>query len=85
MKTGHKITLELPDEVLTELADFKKRANITDTKTAVFTLIRYALSLPQYFKNFDWEAAEKEADAEIASGKVKSFNTVDDFLADLKA
>jgi|APFre7841882590_1041340.scaffolds.fasta_scaffold104478_1 hypothetical protein len=85
MKTGRKITLELSDEVFAELADFKKRANISDTKTAIFALIKYALTLPPYFKSFDWELAEKEADDEIASGNVKEFTSLDAFLADLKA
>jgi hypothetical protein len=43
------------------------------------------LTLPPYFKDFDWEKAEKEADAEIKAGKVKSFCSIDDFLVDLKA
>ncbi len=85
MKTAHKITLEIPDEFLKEIADFKKQAHITDDKAAILELIKYALTLPPYFARFDWEKAEEEADADIAAGKVKSFSTVDEFLADLKA
>jgi len=85
MESSHRITLDLPDEIFTELADFKKRANIQDTNAAVYELLRYALTLPPYFKNFDWEKAEEEADTDIAAGNVKTFASVDQFLADLKA
>lgn len=83
MKAGHKITLEIPDDVFKGIAAFRERAHISDDKTAVFELVKYALTLPPYFKGFDWEKAEKEADADIAAGRVKSFSSVDEFLADL--
>jgi hypothetical protein len=35
-------------------------------------LIRHALTLPPYFREFSWERAELEADEEIASGKINS-------------
>ncbi|MGD0283402.1 MAG: hypothetical protein ABSB95_13685 [Dissulfurispiraceae bacterium] len=85
MKAAHKITLDIPDEVFKEIADFRKRAHIGDDKTAVFELVKYALTLPPYFARFDWKKAEEEADADIAAGNVKSFSSVDEFLADLKA
>ena len=85
MKASHKITLEIPDEVFKEIADFRKRTHIGDDRTAVVELIKYALSLPPYFKAFNWEKAEKEADGDIAAGNVKSFSTVEEFLTDLKA
>jgi len=85
MKAGHKITLEIPEKLFEEIADFKKKAHIADSKAAVFSLLKYALTLPPYFKDFDWKKAEKDADAEIKTGKTKRFSSVDDFLADLKA
>lgn len=85
MNTGHKITLEIPDELFEEISDFKRKAHISDAKTAVFRLLKYALTLPPYFKDFDWKKAETDADAEIKAGKVKRFSSADDFLADLKA
>ncbi len=83
MKTGHKITLDIPDELFREIADFKQRSHIKDDKSAAFELIKYALSLPPYFAAFDWQKAEEETDADIAAGRVKSFSSVDAFLADL--
>lgn len=85
MKAAHKITVEIPDEFFREISDFKKREHIKDDKTAVFELIKYALTLPSYFSRFDWKKAEEEAEADIAAGNMKSFSSVDDFLADLRA
>lgn len=85
MEATHKITLDIPDEIFTEISEFKKRANITDDQTAVFELLRYALSFPEYFRNYDWERAEKEADEEIASGRVKTFSSADELLSELNA
>jgi hypothetical protein len=42
-----------------------------------------ALTLPPYFRNFDW--AEAEADADIAAGRVKCFSSVEEAVANLKA
>lgn len=85
MKTSHKITLDIPEELFTEIVAFKKRSHIKDDPSAAFKLIKYALSLPPYFAAFDWQKSEEEADADIAAGRVKSFSSVDDLLADLKA
>lgn len=85
MIASHKITIDIPDDIFDEIAEFKKRANIKDDKSAVFELIKYALSLPEYFKSFDWTAAELEADKDIASGRIKDFFSVDELLVDLKA
>jgi len=84
MKTDRTITLEIPEDMAAELANFKRRSNITDTRAAVFELLKYALTLPPYFRNFDWEKAEAEADADIAAGRVACFTSVEDLLADLK-
>ena len=43
----------------------------------------HKISLPPYFAAFDWQKTEEEADTDITGGRVKSFSTVDDFLADL--
>lgn len=36
-----------------------------------------------YFWTDEWQAAEREADEDIAAGRVKAFDTMDEFLADL--
>ena len=36
-----------------------------------------------YFWTKQWQEAEKEASADIKAGRVKTFNTVDELLADL--
>ena len=85
MKAVHKITMEIPDEIFAGISDFKKKAKIADDAAAIFELVKYALTLPTYFSNFDWKKAEKEADDDIKQGRVKRFSSVDEFLADLKA
>lgn len=37
----------------------------------------------QWFWTEEWQAGEREAQAEIEAGNVKSFNSMEDFLADL--
>jgi hypothetical protein len=85
MKTVHKITMEIPDEIFAGISDFKKKTKIADDAAAIFELVKYALTLPAYFRNFGWKKAEQEADDDIKQGRVKSFSSVDEFLADLKA
>lgn len=36
-----------------------------------------------YFWTDAWQAGEREADADIAAGRVKTFDTMDDLIADL--
>jgi hypothetical protein len=80
----HELTINLSDEILEEIERYKKVRHKKSTDDAVAELIKYALALPPYFKDFDWEKAEAEADKEIAAGKIKSFNSVEDFIIDLK-
>ncbi len=60
MKIDRTITPEIPEDMAAELAKFKQRRNITDTRAAIFELLKYALTQPAYFRNFDWEMAEVE-------------------------
>jgi len=78
------LRITLTDDVFEEIERYKISAKKTNTEEAVTELIKYALTLPPYFNEFDWEKAEAEADREIASGKTKSFDSVEDFIADLK-
>ena len=78
------LTITLTDDVFEEVERYKRSAKKTNTEEAASELIKYALTLPPYFREFDWEKAEAEANKEIASGKIKSFHSVEDFIADLK-
>ncbi|MEC4686665.1 MAG: hypothetical protein VST71_13175 [Nitrospirota bacterium] len=80
----HEVTINLSDEILEEIERYKNVRHKKSIDDAVAELIKYALTFPPYFKYFDWEKAEAEADKEIAAGKTKSFETVEDFIADLR-
>jgi len=75
MATTHKITIDISEELFNEISEFKKSANIADDETAIYRLLKNALFLPEYFKHFAWETAEKEADEDIISGKKKDFSS----------
>ncbi|MBE0426427.1 MAG: hypothetical protein IBX72_07245 [Nitrospirae bacterium] len=79
-----ELTIKIPDDVFDEIERYRKSANKPNTEAAVAELIKYALSLPPYFREFNWEKAEAEADKEIAAGKTRSFDSIEDFLSDLK-
>lgn len=80
----HKLTLTLPDNLITEIDHFKDVTNEPSRSQAIIDLLKYALTLPPYFKSFDWQKAEEEADRDIAKGNFKAFSSAEDFLADLK-
>ena len=85
MTEKHKITLEVPDNIYAGILAFSKNNNIKDSGEAVMELVKHALNLPPYFKDFDWEKAEKEADDEINSGNIVEFSNTDDFLNELNS
>jgi len=80
----HEVTINLSDEILEEIEKYKRLTHKKSIDDTVVELIKYALTLPPYFKDFDWEKAEAEADKEISNGKVKSFDSIEDFISDLK-
>lgn len=79
-----ELTITLSDNIFEEIEKYKKASHKRSTKNAVTELIKYALTLPPYFRDFDWKKAEAEADKEIAAGKTRSFKSAEDFISDLK-
>lgn len=82
---GKKVVVELPNSMFNEVMRFKEELHLKDEQSAIYKLIRYALSLPPYFRDFNWENAETEANSDIASGRVKEFSSADELLTDLNA
>ena len=39
MKAGHRVTIEIPDEMFAGIADFKKKARIADDAAAILELV----------------------------------------------
>ena len=82
MPGTHKGAINLSDDLLDEIDKFKE--NTHKPSRAVAELIKYALTLPPYFKKFNWKQAEKEAGEDIRTGRINSFDSIEDFLIDLK-
>jgi len=82
--TSCKLTISLSNNTLDEIKRYKKVMRKQSIEEAVTELINYALSLPLYFKNFNWKDAEDEANVEILSGKCESFDTLEDFISDIQ-
>lgn len=78
------LKISLSDDMIEEIEKYRKIRNKQSIEETVVDLIDYALKLPRYFMKFDWEKAEDEADHEISSGKTESFDTLEEFIADLK-
>jgi len=77
------LKISLSDDMVGEIERHKKLRHKQSVEETVLDLISYALRLPQYFMKYDWKKAEDEADREISSDKTGSFDTADDFIADL--
>lgn len=75
------LQIKLPNNILEKIEKLRNKKSVEDT---IIDLINYALKMPQYFMEFDWNESEYEADKEISSGLTKSFDNVEDFIADLK-
>ena len=81
---NYKLTIDLTNDMLEEIKRYKNITHKQNIEDTVKELINYALNLPLYFRKYNWEDAEDIADKEIASGKTKSFDTVEDFISDLE-
>ncbi|MBF0377878.1 MAG: hypothetical protein HQK72_10395 [Desulfamplus sp.] len=75
------LQIKLPNNILEKIEKLRNKKSVEDT---IIDLINYALKMPQYFMEFDWNESEYEADKEISAGLTKSFNNVEDFIAELK-
>ena len=79
-----KLLLNIPDNLVEQIDHYKDIAKEPSRSKTIIDLLKYALTLPPYFKDFDWQKAEAEADEAVKKGKIKSFDDTKAFLADLK-
>ena len=79
-----KLTINLSNDLVQEIEHYKEIANEPSRAQAIIDLLKHALTLPPYFRGYDWKKAEAEADKDIAEGRIKSFKSVKELLADLK-
>jgi predicted CopG family antitoxin len=78
------LKISLSDDMVEEIQRYKESSHKQSIEETIIELINNALKLPHYFMKYDWNKAEIEANHEIFLGKTESFDTVDDFIADLK-
>lgn len=76
MSDSRKLCITLPDKLYNEVERYRKSVKARSRSAAVAELLKYAINLPPYFKDFDWEKAEREADIAIKKGDVKTFDSV---------
>ena len=79
-----KLTINLLNDLMKEIEHYKEAADEPSRAQAIIDLLKHALTLPPYFKGYDWKKTEANADKAIAEGRVKSFKSVKELLADLK-
>lgn len=85
MPESRKLCITLPDKLFAEVERFRKSVKARSRSAAVVELIKYAISLPPYFKDFDWEKMEEEADMAIKKGEVKTFDSLEKLIKHLDA
>lgn len=86
MAKTQKISINIPVKLLQRINRYQKSTHKKFRSEAVREILEEALhDMPEYFRKYDWKKAEAEADEEIKAGRVKSFDTVEEFLADLKS
>ena len=76
MSDSRRLCITLPDKLFSEVERFRKSVKARSSSAAVVELLKYAISLPPYFKDFDWEKAEEDADMAIKKGDVKTFDSL---------
>lgn len=81
----HKMSLDLPDDLLTEIEHYREVNKESSNSQAIIDLLKHALALPPYFVNFNWGKEEEAADEEIKKGRIKSFANAEELLNDLKS
>lgn len=79
-----KLTINLSNDLVKEIEHYKEIAAEPSRAQAIIDLLKHALTLPPYFKGYDWKKAEAEADKAVKEGCVKSFKSVKELLVDLK-
>jgi len=85
------LTIEITPEERKQLETLAHRRGYKTPEEYVHALIHSdaATSLldddpdQAYFWTKEWQAGEREADEDIAAGRVETFDTMDDLLADL--
>ena len=79
------LTVELTPEQQRKLEALARQRGYDTPADYVRALIEQAAELIEqsYFWTEEWQIGEREADEDIAAGRVETFDTMDDLLADL--
>ena len=63
-----KLLLNIPDNLVEQIDHYKDIAKEPSRSKTIIDLLKYALTLPPYFKDFDWQKAGKAYCFETGTG-----------------
>ena len=85
MTTKAKLIIQVPKDLLDRVDDYRFTHRKHSRAETVRELLDHALTLPPYFKDWDWEKAEAGADEAIKKGQIVGpFDNIKDALKSLK-
>ncbi|MBU0568141.1 hypothetical protein KKC52_08860 [bacterium] len=85
MATRAKLIIDVERGLLDRIDDYRFTHRKPSRAETVRELLDYALTLPPYFKDWDWEKAEAEADEAIRKGElIGPFDNIKDAAKALK-
>lgn len=86
MSTRAKLIVDVERDLLDRIDDYRFTHRKHSRAETVRELLEYALTLPPYFKDWNWEKAEAEADEDIKTGRLTGpFDNPQDLIKSLKS
>mgnify|MGYP005846590403 CR=1 FL=1 len=83
MANPSQLVIEVSAAERTRLDAVARSKGYDSAEAYVRALIEQDTADQAWFWTAEWQAKEREADEDLAAGRYKDFDTMDDFLADL--
>jgi predicted DNA-binding protein len=78
------VTLKLPLEIMERVQRLAKERKMDVSTLVLKVFLAYLDDDQSWYWSKEWQRAEREAEADLASGKYTDFSSMDDFFADMK-